>query len=75
MAKDERMISYLELAKSLMKSFWKVNVKRVGREHNGRADSLVGLASFVAPDFRRTITVGVQDLPSIGEKGHDNVSN
>ena len=30
MAKDERMISYLELAKSLMKSFWKVNVERVG---------------------------------------------
>jgi hypothetical protein len=56
-----------------LKSFHKFNIKRVGREHNGHADSLDGLASSVAPNFRRTIIVGVQDFPSIIEKGQDNV--
>ena len=73
MAKDERMIAYLELVKSLLKSFHKFNIERVGREHNGHADSLLGLASSVAPDFKRTITMRVQDFPSIAEKGQDNV--
>uniref|UniRef100_A0A2N9EA67 Integrase catalytic domain-containing protein n=1 Tax=Fagus sylvatica TaxID=28930 RepID=A0A2N9EA67_FAGSY len=36
-------------------------------------DSLAGLASSVAPNFKRTITVRVQDFPSIAEKGQDNV--
>jgi ribonuclease HI len=65
MAKDERMVAYRDLAKDLLKSFDKFNIERVGREHNGHADSLAGLASSVAPDFRRTITVEVQDSPSI----------
>uniref|UniRef100_A0A2N9FQ06 Uncharacterized protein n=1 Tax=Fagus sylvatica TaxID=28930 RepID=A0A2N9FQ06_FAGSY len=65
MAKDERMMAYRDLAKDLLKSFDEVNIERVGREHNGHADSLVGLASSVAPDFRRTIAVEVQDSPSI----------
>ena len=65
MAKDERMMAYRDLAKDLIKSFGKVNIERVGREHNGHADSLAGLASSVAPDFRRTIVVEVQDSPSI----------
>uniref|UniRef100_A0A2N9FB44 Integrase catalytic domain-containing protein n=1 Tax=Fagus sylvatica TaxID=28930 RepID=A0A2N9FB44_FAGSY len=49
----------------LLKSFDEVNIERVGREHNGHADSLAGLASSVAPDFRRTIAVEVHDSPSI----------
>ena len=65
MAKDERMVAYRDLAKNLLKSFHKFNIKRVGREHNGHTDSLAGLAFSVAPDFRRTITVEVQDSPSI----------
>ena len=65
MAKDERMVAYRDLAKNLLKGFHKFNVERVGREHNGHVDSLVGLAFSVAPDFRRTITVEVQDSPSI----------
>uniref|UniRef100_A0A2N9GFR7 Uncharacterized protein n=1 Tax=Fagus sylvatica TaxID=28930 RepID=A0A2N9GFR7_FAGSY len=65
MAKDERMMAYRDLAKDLLKGFREFNIERVGREHNGHADSLVGLASSVAPDFRRTITVEVQDSPSI----------
>uniref|UniRef100_A0A2N9IY34 Uncharacterized protein n=1 Tax=Fagus sylvatica TaxID=28930 RepID=A0A2N9IY34_FAGSY len=67
MAKDERMIAYLDLAKNLLKGFYKFNIERVSREHNGHADSLAGLASSVAPDFRRTITVEVQDSPSIAK--------
>ena len=65
MAKDERMVAYRNLAKNLLKGFHKFNVERVGREHNGHVDSLVGLLFSVAPDFRRTITVEVQDSPSI----------
>ena len=69
MAKDERMIAYLDLAKNLLKSFREFNIERVGRENNGHADSLVGLASFVAPDFRKIITVEVQDFLSVVENG------
>ena len=69
MAKDERMVAYRDLVKNLLKSFREFNIERVGREHNGHADSLVGLASSVAPDFRRTATVEVQDIPSITKSG------
>uniref|UniRef100_A0A2N9HY76 Uncharacterized protein n=1 Tax=Fagus sylvatica TaxID=28930 RepID=A0A2N9HY76_FAGSY len=73
MAKDERMIAYLDLARNLLKGFCKFNIERVGREHNGHADSLAGLASSVAPEFRRTITVEVQDSPSIAKGGQASV--
>jgi hypothetical protein len=61
------MIAYLNLARNRLKDFCEFNIERVGREHNRHADSLAGLASFMAPDFRRTITVEVQDSPSISE--------
>ena len=73
MAKDERMIAYLDLARNLLKGFYKFNIERVGREHNGHADSLAGLASSVAPEFRRTITVEVPDSPSIVKGGQVSV--
>ena len=73
MAKDERMIAYLDLAKNLLKSFREFNIDRVGREHNGHADSLAGLASSVAPDFRKTITVEVQDFLSVAENGQGSI--
>jgi ribonuclease HI len=73
MAKDKRMIAYLNLAKNLLKDFCEFNIERVGREHNGHADLLAGLASSMAPDFRRTITVEVQDSPSIAEKGQGSI--
>uniref|UniRef100_A0A2N9G132 RNase H type-1 domain-containing protein n=1 Tax=Fagus sylvatica TaxID=28930 RepID=A0A2N9G132_FAGSY len=48
MAKDERMVAYLDLARNLLKGFCKYNIERVGREHNGHADSLAGqIASSV----------------------------
>uniref|UniRef100_A0A2N9FJ95 Integrase catalytic domain-containing protein n=1 Tax=Fagus sylvatica TaxID=28930 RepID=A0A2N9FJ95_FAGSY len=56
---------FLDLHYLMMKNFDRVNIERVGREHNGHADSLAGLASAVAPDFRRTVIVEVQDSPSI----------
>jgi ribonuclease HI len=73
MAKDERMIAYLDLAKNLLKGFHEFNIERVGREHNGHADSLVGLASSVAPDLKRTITLEVQDSPSIAKSGQASI--
>jgi ribonuclease HI len=73
MAKDERMIAYLDLARNLLKGFCKYNIERVGREHNGHADSLARLASSVAPEFRRTIIVEVQDSPSIAKGGQASV--
>uniref|UniRef100_A0A2N9GWW3 RNase H type-1 domain-containing protein n=1 Tax=Fagus sylvatica TaxID=28930 RepID=A0A2N9GWW3_FAGSY len=73
MAKDERMIAYLDLARNLLKGFYKFSIERVGREHNRHADSLAGLASSVAPDFRRTITVEVQDSPSIAKSGQASI--
>uniref|UniRef100_A0A2N9F868 RNase H type-1 domain-containing protein n=1 Tax=Fagus sylvatica TaxID=28930 RepID=A0A2N9F868_FAGSY len=69
MAKDERMMAYRDLTKDLLKGFREFNIERVGREHNGHADSLAGLASSVAPNFKRTITVEVQDIPSITKSG------
>jgi hypothetical protein len=45
----------------------------VGREHNRHVNSLAGLASSMVPDFRRIITVGLQDFPNIVEKGQDSV--
>uniref|UniRef100_A0A2N9I389 Uncharacterized protein n=1 Tax=Fagus sylvatica TaxID=28930 RepID=A0A2N9I389_FAGSY len=75
MAKDERMVAYLDLARNLLKGFCKYNIERVGREHNGHADSLAGLASSVAPEFRRTIIVEVQETPSIAKGGQAGVSD
>jgi ribonuclease HI len=73
MVKDERMIAYLDLAKNLLRGFREFNIERVGQEHNGHADSLAGLASSVVPDFRRTITVEVQDFPSIAENSQESI--
>ena len=65
--KGKRVVAYLDLAKNILKGFHEFNIERVGREHNGHANSLARLASSVAPDFRRTITVEVQDSPSIAK--------
>ena len=73
MAKDERMIAYLDLAKNLLRGFREFNIERVCQEHNGHANSLAELASSVALDFRRTITVEVQDFPSIVENSQESI--
>ena len=73
MAKGKRVVAYLDLAKNLLKGFHEFNIERVGREHNGHANSLARLASSVAPDFRRTITVEVQDSPSIAKSSQASI--
>jgi ribonuclease HI len=65
-AKDEKMRTYLVEAKKLLAKFKHVQIEHIGRELNGHADALAGLASAVAPELRRIISVGVQSLPSIG---------
>jgi hypothetical protein len=65
-AKDEKMKIYLVEAKKLLEKFKHVQVEHIGRDLNGHADALAGLASAVAPELRRIISVGVQNLPSVG---------
>uniref|UniRef100_A0A2N9I3J5 Uncharacterized protein n=1 Tax=Fagus sylvatica TaxID=28930 RepID=A0A2N9I3J5_FAGSY len=65
-AKDEKMKIYLAEAKKLLEKFKHVQVEHIGRDLNGHADALAGLASAVAPELRRIISVGVQSLPSVG---------
>jgi hypothetical protein len=66
-AKDEKMKMYLVEAKRLLEKFKHVQVEHIIRDLNGHADALASLASAVAPELRRIISVGVQSLPSIGE--------
>jgi ribonuclease HI len=65
-ANDEKMKIYLAEAKKLLEKFKLVQVEHIGRDLNGHADALAGLASAVAPELRRVISVGVQSLPSVG---------
>uniref|UniRef100_A0A2N9HQ18 Uncharacterized protein n=1 Tax=Fagus sylvatica TaxID=28930 RepID=A0A2N9HQ18_FAGSY len=64
-AKDEKMKIYLIEAKKLLEKFKHVQVEHIGRDLNGHTDALAGLASAVAPELRRMISVGVQSLPSV----------
>jgi ABC-type transporter Mla subunit MlaD len=66
-AKDEKMKTYLTEAKKLLGKFKHVQIEHISRDLNGHADALASLASAVAPELRRTISVGVQNLPSVGE--------
>ena len=64
-AKDEKMKTYLVEAKKLLGKFKHVQIEHISRDLNGHADALVNLASAVAPELRRIISVGVQSLPSV----------
>jgi ribonuclease HI len=72
-AKDEKMATYLTEAKRLLKEFNHVQVVHIGRDLNGHADALVSLASAVAPELRKIISVSVQDLSSVGREITDGV--
>uniref|UniRef100_A0A2N9EZE4 Uncharacterized protein n=1 Tax=Fagus sylvatica TaxID=28930 RepID=A0A2N9EZE4_FAGSY len=65
-AKDEKMKIYLVEAKRLLEKFKHVQVEHIGRDLNGHADALASLASVVAPELRRIISVGTQSLLSVG---------
>ena len=66
--KDEKMTAYLAEAKRLLREFNSVQVDHIRKDLNGHADSLASLASAVAPELRRIISVSVQDLFSIGRE-------
>ena len=67
-AKNEKMIAYLTEAKRLLEEFKDVQMEHIRRDLNGHADALASLASAIAPELRRIISVGVQNLPSVGRE-------
>ena len=72
-AKDEKMVAYLTKAKKLLAEFKHVQVEHISRDLNGHADALASLASAVAPELRRIISIGVQNLPSVGREINNGV--
>jgi ribonuclease HI len=67
-AKDEKMKTYLVEAKKLLGKFKHVQIEHISRDLNGHADTLASLASVVAPELWRIISVGIQSLPSVGNE-------
>ena len=67
-AKDEKMKTYLVEAKKLLGKFEHVRIEHISRDLNRHADALACLASAIAPELRRIISVGVQSLPSVGKE-------
>ena len=65
-AKDEKMSAYLNETKGLLQRLHNVEIDHIGRELNGHTDLLASLTSAMALELKRIITVGLQDLPSIG---------
>ena len=57
--KDEKMVAYLIEVKRLLMEFTHVQVEYISRDLNGHADALASLASAVAPELRRIISVWV----------------
>ena len=51
-----------------MRKFKHVQIEHISRDLNGHANALASLASAVAPELRRIISVGVQSIPSVGGK-------
>uniref|UniRef100_A0A2N9IEJ0 Integrase catalytic domain-containing protein n=1 Tax=Fagus sylvatica TaxID=28930 RepID=A0A2N9IEJ0_FAGSY len=72
-AKDEKMVAYLTEARRLLGEFKYVQVDHISRDLNGHADALASLASAVAPELKRIISVGVQNLPSVGREINNGV--
>uniref|UniRef100_A0A2N9G7V6 Uncharacterized protein n=1 Tax=Fagus sylvatica TaxID=28930 RepID=A0A2N9G7V6_FAGSY len=63
-ARDERMMTYLSITKSLLSKFDSVQVEQVRREYNSHADILAKLATALESDLHRTVTVEVLNAPS-----------
>jgi ribonuclease HI len=60
-ARDERMLAYLTLARSLLVEFESIQVAQIGREHNTHADILAKLATALESDLQRTICIETLD--------------
>ena len=63
-AKDERMLAYLTLARSLLAEFMSTHVAQIGREHNSHANILAKLATALESDIQKTIFIETLDRPS-----------
>uniref|UniRef100_A0A2N9FX58 Uncharacterized protein n=1 Tax=Fagus sylvatica TaxID=28930 RepID=A0A2N9FX58_FAGSY len=63
-ARDERMMTYLSITKSLLSKFESVQVEQVRREYNSHADILAKLATALESDLHRSVTVEVLSAPS-----------
>jgi hypothetical protein len=72
-AKDKKMVAYLTEARRLLGEFKHVQVEHISRDLNGHADALANLASAVALELRQIISVGVQNLPSVGREINNRV--
>ncbi len=73
LARDERMMSYLSIVKSLLSKFDFMQVEQIGREHNSHADILAKLATALETDLHRTVTVEILNAPSSQIVNPDNV--
>uniref|UniRef100_A0A2N9JBM8 Uncharacterized protein n=1 Tax=Fagus sylvatica TaxID=28930 RepID=A0A2N9JBM8_FAGSY len=64
LARDEQMMTYLSITKSLLSKFDSVQVEQIRREYNSHADILAKLATALESDLHRTVTVEVLSAPS-----------
>jgi hypothetical protein len=72
-AKDEKMMLYLAEVRRLLGEFKHVQVEHISRDLNRHVDALASLASAVTPELRQIISIGVQNLPSVGREANDGV--
>ena len=64
LAREERMLSYLSIVKSLLSKFDLVRVEQIGREHNSHANVLAKLATALETDLHRMVTIEILSAPS-----------
>ena len=67
-AKDDRMLAYVTVARTLLSEFESTQVAQIGREHNSHADVLAKLATALATDVQRTVCIETLDQPSFQDK-------
>jgi ribonuclease HI len=63
-ARDERMLSYLSITKSLLSKFDFVQVEQIRRDHNSHANILAKLTTALESELYRTVTVEVLSNPA-----------
>ena len=68
-AKDDRMMAYVTVARTLLSEFESTQVAQIGREHNSHADVLAKLATALETDVQRTVCIEILDQPSFQDKG------
>ena len=68
-AKDDRMLAYVTVARTLLSEFESTQVAQIGREHNSHADVLAKLATALETDVQRTVCIEILDQPSFQDKG------